>query len=230
LLELSQRQQALKARAFDLEHQLIASTHEQQQRERDLLSRMAKAIGYRAGSDAYRDERISRYAGLLAEGSALDDDQIRLIEQAAPLHDIGNFKLPDSILSKPGVYSDLERAVMQQHTRHGHDMLRDSTSSLIQVAAEIALNHHEHWDGSGYPEGKAGEAIPFSARVVAIADVLDALTNPRSYRQAWDWNTALEYLEKSSGRQFDPSLIRLLISRSEEAEVIQKAFSPGKDS
>src|SRR5207344_3509932 len=104
LLELSQRQHALKTRAFDLEHQLIAGARELNHRERDLLSRMAKAIGHRAGWDAWRDERISRYAGLLAEGAGLDDDQIKAIEQAAPLHDIGNFKLPDAILSGTGAY------------------------------------------------------------------------------------------------------------------------------
>jgi two-component system response regulator RpfG len=226
LLELSQRQQALKSRAFDLEHQLISGAHDQQHRERDLLSRISKAIGYRAGRDLYRDERLSRYAGLLAEAAGLDDDQIRTIELAAPLHDIGNFKLPDMLLGKPGTYTDDERASMQEHTRHGHELLRDSSSGFIQVAAEIALNHHERWDGSGYPEGKSGENIPISARVVAVADVLDALTTPRAHRDAWNWNAALEHLDKQSGRQFDPALIRALIDRSAEAEEIRNTFSP----
>jgi two-component system response regulator RpfG len=226
LLELSQRQHALKTRAYDLEHQLIAGARELHERERDLLSRMAKAIGHRAGWDVWRDERISRYAGLLAEGAGLDDDQIKTIEQTAPLHDIGNFKLPDAILRNAGVFSDDERALMQQHTLHGHELLRGSNSEFIQATAEIALNHHERWDGSGYPNGLSGANIPFSARVVAVADVLDALTTPRQYREAWDWTAALGHLETESGRQFDPELIKVLMSRTEEAEEVQKAFSP----
>jgi len=226
LLELSQRQHVLKTRAFDLEHQLIAGARELQERERDLLSRLAKAIGHRAGWDSWRDERISRYAGLLAEGAGLDDDQIKMIEQAAPLHDIGNFKLPDAILGNAGVYTEAERAQMQQHTRHGHELLSNSSSGFIQTTADIALGHHERWDGSGYPEGRSGLEIPLAARVVAIADVLDALTTPRRYRQAWEWNTALGHLETEAGRQFDPELIKVLMSRTEEAEEIQKAFCP----
>ena len=228
LLELSQRQQALKSRAFDLEHQLVAGSHDLQRRERDLLSRLARAIGYRAGWDDYREERISRYAGLLAEAVGLDDDKIRLIEQAAPLHDIGNLKLPDTILGKPGVFTDEERSFMQQHTRHGHEILRDSNSGFMQVAAEIALNHHERWDGTGYPDGKAGENIPIAARIVAVADVLDALTTPRLYRDAWDWKATLEHLQKQAGRQFDPELVKALVSHSTEAEEIRKAFSPDR--
>lgn len=228
LLELSQRQNLLKTRAFDLEHQLMAGVRDLRERERDLLTRMARAIGHRAGWDAWRDERISRYAGLLAEGAGLDDDQIKTIEQAAPLHDIGNFKLPDSVLASASVYSQGERELMQQHTRHGHELLRDSNSDFMQVTAEIALSHHERWDGSGYPDRRSGDQIPFSARVVAVADVLDALTTPRSYRQALAWNEALSHMHAQAGGHFDPELIKVLMGRTEEAEEIQKAFSPAK--
>ena len=228
LLELSQRQNVLKSRAFDLEHQLIAGTRDLRERERDLLSRMARAIGHRAGWDAWRDERISRYAGLLAEGAGLDDDQIKTIEQAAPLHDIGNFKLPDAVLASTGAYDESQRALMQQHTRHGHELLRDSTSGFMQVTADIALGHHERWDGLGYPDRRSGAEIPFAARVVAVADVLDALTTPRPYRQVMDWNDALSHMQTQSGRQFDPELIKVLMGRTEEAEEIQKAFGPAR--
>lgn len=228
LLELSQRQQALKARAFNLEHQLIAGAHDIDLRERELLGRMAKAISERGGCDAYRSERITRYAGLLADGAGLDDDWIKLIEQAAPLHDIGNIRLPDMIVQKPGTFTDDERNCMRQHPRHGYDMLRDSRSRFIQLAAEIALNHHERWDGSGYPDGRSGDKIPISARIVALADVLDALTTPRGHRAAWDWNEALGHLQAESGRQFDPKLVNVLLNRAAEAEEIARTFSPDR--
>ncbi|KFN44507.1 hypothetical protein N789_00440 [Arenimonas oryziterrae DSM 21050 = YC6267] len=225
LLELRQRQQSLKSRAHLLEHQLLSGIHEMEHRERDLLTRLAKATGQREGNDVHHVERISRYSGLIAESAGLDDDNIRLIEYAAPLHDIGNISIPDAILQKPGPLDDDERKRMQTHTLIGHEMLRDSHSDFIQVGAEIALAHHERWDGSGYPNGLIGEAIPMSARIVAVADVLDAMTSNRPYRPAKTIEEALASLKASSGRHFDPDLIRILDGRSNEVAAIHRTFT-----
>ena len=224
LLELRQRQQSLKSRAHLLEHQLLSGIHEMEYRERDLLTRMAKATCEREGADPHHVERVSRYSGLIAEGAGLDDDNIRLIEHASPLHDIGNISIPDAILRKPGRLTDDERTVMQKHTVLGHEMLRDSHSEFIQVGAEIALGHHERWDGSGYPHGLVGEAIPVSARIVAVADVLDALTTERVYRPAWTLDEAFAMLRDMAGTQLDPELIKVLLTRTSEVQAIRKAF------
>jgi len=195
-----------------------------EQRERDLLGRLVKACCQREGADGRHVERISRYSGLLAEGAGLEDDNIRLIEYAAPLHDIGNISIPDAILQKPGPLTVDERQMMQRHTVLGHDILRDSNSEYIQIGAEIALNHHEHWDGGGYPNGIVGEAIPMSARIAVIADVLDALTSPRPYRAALGMDQALLIVRGGAGKQFDPDLVRILDGREKEVLAIHRSF------
>src|SRR5690606_5577621 len=131
--------------------------------------------------------------GLIAEAIGLPDEDVRMIEAAAPLHDIGKISVPDSILNKPGPLDDEEMAIMRRHPQHGYEVLRDSPSRFVQVGAEIALRHHERWDGSGYPDGLVGESIPLSARIVAIADVLDALTTKRPYKRAWSMEESMDF-------------------------------------
>lgn len=224
LLELRQRQQSLKSRAHSLERLLLSGMREIEHREHDLLQRLAKAANWRAGADPFHVERISRYSGLLAEGLGLSDDVVRLIEQAAPLLDIGNIRIPDGIFSKPDTLSESEVEVMRQHTLLGHEVLAESRSAFVQMAAEIALNHHERWDGSGYPQGLVGEAIPLSARVVAVADVLDALTTTRPHRPAMRIGMALDKLKAESGRLFDPQVIRILMAKESDVLLVHRSF------
>ena len=223
LLDLRQRQQALKSRTHVLEHQLVSGTHEMEQRELDLLMRLARLASQREGADLRIFERISALSTLLARGMGWDDEQARQIEHAAQLHDLGNIGIPDAILNRPGPLLDDERMLMQQHTVLGHEALQGG-SGLLQLSAEIALGHHERWDGSGYPAGLAGEQIPVSARIVAVADVLDALLSSRPYREKWPMDRVLGHMREQSGLHFDPEVIKVLDSREAEIIATHRAF------
>lgn len=225
LLALRQHQESLKTRARSLERQLLSSMHELDEREREILTRLAQAAARREGGGGATLERMSRYAGLVAEAMNLSDDEVRVIELAAPLHDIGMIGLPDSILLKPGPLDEDERALMQTHTRVGHDILKGSTSRFVQTGASIALSHHERWDGGGYPEGLAGEGIPLAARVAAVADVLDALSSKRSWRDAFPIEEAFEQVLAGAGTAFDPTAVEALSRRRAQVREVYEFFS-----
>lgn len=226
LLELRQRQQSLKSRAYLLERQLLSGMHEIEHRERDLLRRIANAANWRSGCDGSRGERISRYAGLIAEGHGLDDDEVLLIEQAAPLLDVGNIRIPDHLLNRAGPLTDEERDIVRQHVQLGYEILGDSRSAFLQMAADIARCHHERWDGSGYPSGLKGIEIPLAARVTAIADVLDSMTTPRPYRPRASLASAMEFIRSQSGKLFDPDLVRILFAKESEVITVCRTFAP----
>jgi two-component system response regulator RpfG len=223
LLQLRQQSENVKQRALSLEQRLLASMHEVEERERETLSRLARAIEYRdAGTGAFL-ERMAAFAGLIAEQLGMFEDEVRLIELAAPLHDIGKIAIPDAILNKPGPLTDAEVAIVRQHPRIGHELLGGSHNRFIQAGALIALRHQERYDGSGYPDGLAGDSIPLEARIVAAADVLDALISPRPYRSAWAVDAALAYLHSQSGRLFDPRCVEALVDgRARIDEICQR--------
>ena len=225
LLQLRQQSETVKQRALSLEQRLLSSMHEVEQRERETLSRLARAIEFRdAGTSAYL-ERMSRVAGLVAEGMGLAEDDVRTIEMAAPLHDMGKIAIPDAVLMKAGKLDEAEMAVMRRHPRIGHELLSGSQNRFIQVGAMIALRHHERYDGSGYPDGLAGEAIPLEARIVAVADVFDALISPRPYKEAWTVDAALAYLYAQRGRLFDPDCVDALMRGRERLQLICEQYS-----
>ena len=225
LLQLRQQSENVKQRALSLEQRLLSSMHEVEERERETLSRLARAIEYRdSGTSAYL-ERMSRVAGLVAECLGLSEEGVRTIEMAAPLHDIGKIAIPDSVLMKPGKLDEAEMAVMRRHPRIGHELLSGSQNRFIQVGAMIALRHHERFDGSGYPDGLVGEAIPLEARIVAVADVFDALISPRPYKQAWTIDAALAWLYSQRGRLFDPECVDALLQARERLEQICEQYS-----
>lgn len=151
--------------------------------------------------------RMAAFARALGEALGLDIDQCRLLELAAPMHDTGKIGIPDSILRKPGPLTEEEWVIMRTHPRIGHDILARSAAPVFAMAAEIALHHHERWDGAGYPEGLAEEDIPLVARIVAVADVFDALTTRRPYKEAWSSEEALRYLGDNAGGHFEPRLV-----------------------
>ncbi|MDB6164699.1 MAG: response regulator [Xanthomonadaceae bacterium] len=234
LLQLRQQSESVKQRALSLEQRLLSSMHEVEERERETLSRLARAIEYRdTGTSAYL-ERMAHIAGLIAEGLGLPEEEVRVIELAAPLHDMGKIAIPDAVLLKPGPLNDEEIRVMRRHPRIGHQLLCDSQNRFIQAGATIALRHHERYDGSGYPDGLAGEAIPIEARIVAVADVLDALLSPRPYKHSWTLDDALTYMQDQSGLLFDPRCVEVLLNSRERLEGICARFSsvskrPGVD-
>lgn len=156
--------------------------------------------------------RMAAYSAALAKASGWSDEASQQLELAAPMHDTGKIGIPDAILRKPGKLDADEWVAMKTHARIGHDILSKSKAPLFQLAAEVALRHHEKWDGSGYPDGLAGEAIPESARIVALADVFDALTMKRPYKEPWPVERVLTTLRESSGGHFEPRLVELFES------------------
>ena len=153
--------------------------------------------------------RMAAYSRALAEAAKWPRERVELIELAAPMHDTGKIGIPDEILKKPTVLDAAEWMVMRNHARIGYEILKKSDAPVFQLAAEVALHHHEKWDGSGYPCGLAGTAIPEAARIVAVADVFDALTMKRPYKPAWPVDQALAYLDAGAGVHFDPAMIAL---------------------
>lgn len=185
----------------------------------ELIRRLSLAADYKDEKRASHIERTARYAELLARRAGLSDRQCELVRLAAPMHDIGKIGLPDTVLCKTGPYDEDDRAVMRRHPEIGYSILQGSTSPLVQLAAIVALGHHEWFDGSGYPQGVAGAAIPFAARIVAVADVFDALTTPGRDRPALSVDEARTVMESEHGH-FDPHLLPLLFATPDDLEEI----------
>ena len=169
--------------------------------------------------------RVGKYAKILAQGYGLPVELAKMLEQAAPLHDIGKIGIPDKILLKPARLDSSEREVMNQHTTFGHELIGDNSSILIQMAQSIAVSHHERWDGTGYPNKLKGESIPIEGRITAIADVFDALTTARPYKKAWSFEQAAHYIADESGQAFDPALITVFKENINEISQICHSFA-----
>jgi len=220
LLHLRQQSESVKQRALSLEQRLLSSMNEIEERERETLSRLAGAIEMRdVGTSAYL-ERMSRIAGLIADGLGLPEELARTIELAAPLHDIGKIATPDSILLKPGKLDADEMAIMREHPSKGAALLSGSHNPFIQTGAVVAQYHHERFDGSGYPHGLKGRDIPLEARIVAVADVFDALISPRPYKDAWSIEEALGYIYAQRGRLLCPDCVDVLMRERERVQEI----------
>ncbi len=227
LLQLRQQAESVKQRALSLEQRLLSSMHEVEERERETLTRLARAIAYRDAGTSANLERVARIAGMVAEEMGLFEDEVRMIELAAPLHDLGKIAIPDALLMKPGPLTDDETQVMRRHPEIGHELLSGSQNRFIQVSATIALRHQERYDGSGYPDGLVGDAIPIEARIVAVADVFDALISVRPYKRAWSIDEALGYISQQSGKLFDPRCVDALTrNRSRLVEICAHTDAP----
>jgi methanogenic corrinoid protein MtbC1 len=173
----------------------------------ETVRRLSMAVEFRDEDTGAHIERIGRFSTLLAEQIGMDPEFCERISHAAPLHDVGKVAIPDSILLKPGPLTPQERAIVETHAEEGYRLVRGSSSAILEMAATIALSHQEKWDGTGYPRGLAGEAIPIEGRIVAIADVFDALTSDRVYRKAFPVEEAVKILREQRGRHFDPVLL-----------------------
>ncbi|GAA0703956.1 two-component system response regulator [Dokdonella soli] len=227
LLQLRQQGESIKERARSLEERVLEGLHEVEQRERETLYRLAKAIEYRDLGTGIHLLRMSHYAEVLAEAMGMADEDVRTLTSAAPLHDIGKIGVPDAILLKRGSLTEEEFSAMRRHPLIGYEILRDSPSRFVQMGALIALRHHERWDGSGYPDGLKGEEIPLPARIVAVADVFDALTSERPYKHAWSPEEAFDYLKANSGTLFDPSCVdALLANQTRILEILHARLAP----
>jgi len=224
LLALRRSHLKLQDRNVWLGQEVRKATQALVDREHELILRLAKAAEYRDPETGGHIQRMAHYSQLIAARLGLDEDHCEVILQAAPMHDIGKMGIPDGILLKPGRLDDDEMSVMKQHPEIGHSILAGSNSRLIQAAAEIALSHHEKWDGSGYPKQLTGEAIPLYGRIVAIADVFDALTSARPYKKAWSIEQAVDYISQNAGSHFDPACVEAFFKDLQEVLAIRERF------
>jgi two-component system response regulator RpfG len=201
----------LQNKSVLLESLVNEATADIKAREKETLMRLARAGEHKDYDTAMHLQRMSLYSRALAEAFGLSSEEAEIIELAAPLHDIGKIGTPDSVLLKKGKLDDEEMKIMRRHPHVGYQILEDSPSKYLQKGGEIALSHHEHFDGSGYPSGLIGNEIPLAARIVAIADVFDALTSVRPYKEAWSFDSAFKYICDESGKHFDPDLVNAMI-------------------
>lgn len=216
LLTLRNQQHIIRDRAEWLEQQVRFATQEVRERERETLLRLAKAGEFRDEETFNHVLRVKRYTRIIAEDLGFPEEQCEVTSLAATLHDIGKVGIPDGILLKMGRYTAAEKLFMQQHTHIGYNILKDSPSKYLQAGAIIALNHHERFDGTGYPQGLAGDAIPMAARIVAVTDVFDALTSRRPYKKPWKLEDSFKYLLAESGKHFDPLCVEIFMSNKEQ--------------
>jgi putative two-component system response regulator len=193
-------------------------------REHELVVRLSKAAEFRDPETGGHIQRMAHYSELIARGMGLAPDLCDLILRASPMHDVGKLGIPDGILLKPGRLDTNEFEVMKRHPGIGHAILDGSASQLIALGAEIALTHHEKFDGSGYPNGLGGEDIPLTGRIVAVADVFDALTSERPYKAAWEVERARDFLIDGRNTHFDPACVDAFISAWDEAMAIKARF------
>ncbi|QDF36184.1 HD domain-containing phosphohydrolase [Bradyrhizobium symbiodeficiens] len=216
LIQLGAAVRKLNDRAAHLASEVAAATRKLGEREEEIILRLALAVEYRDNDTGEHTLRVARYSRVIAEQLGLPARLCRDIYLAAPLHDVGKVAIPDNILLKPGRLTDDEMAVIRTHATIGERILADSGCELIQLGAQIAAGHHERWDGAGYPNGLKADEIPVAARVVAVADVFDALTTRRPYKEPMPIEVARSYLVENKGRQFDPACVEAFLSRWDE--------------
>jgi len=226
MLSLRMQQKIILSRSQFLEYRVADATRLIHQREQETLFRLAKAGEYRDLDTGEHILRMARYSRLIAEALGLPQDRCDLIEAAAPMHDIGKIGMPDNILLKPGKLSVDEFDVMKGHPLVGYQILQNSPSKYLSLGATIALGHHEKYDGSGYPYGLKGEQIPMEARIVSVADVYDALTSTRPYKNGWTSEESMAYLIAQKGGHFDPDCVEAFLSQLGKVSYIQQQL-PG---
>ena len=209
LLETRSLHRKLTAHNQLLESRVAERTAELDDAHLDTLERLALAAEFRDDETGWHTERVGEAAAVLATALGLPDEDVFLIRRAAPLHDVGKIGIPDSVLRKPGALTESEWRTMKQHTTIGARILSGGRSRVIRLAEQIALSHHEHWNGAGYPKELAGESIPLVGRLVMVADVFDALLSDRVYRSAWPAEQVLNYIRDHAGRRFDPRVAKL---------------------
>lgn len=230
MLALGNSRRQLADRAAWLADEVKKATLVIHSREQELLFRMSRAAEFRDPETGAHIQRMAHFSRLIAATLGLSASDQELILQAAPMHDVGKIGIPDYILLKPARLTPEEFEVMKGHSRLGFELLNGSDSKILQAAASIAIAHHEKYDGSGYPYGVAGEAIPLFGRIVAVADVFDALTSERPYKKAWELGRSVDFLRDGSGQHFDPACVNAFLASLDEALVIQSRFQDAEES
>lgn len=224
LLNLYKNTLLIEDKAKLLEEEVKIATKELINREHETLNILGKTAEYKDPETASHVSRVAHYSKMLAREYKLDEKEQDIIYFASPFHDLGKVGIEDSILLKPGRLDKEEFEVIKTHAQIGYEILKDSKSEYLQAGAIIAINHHEKYDGSGYPKGLKGEDIHIYGRIVAVVDVFDALTSHRPYKKAWTFEDALNLLIEEKGKHFDPKIVELFIKNIDEVKSIYNSF------
>ena len=227
-LELSEHNRLLETRVIERTRALVRRTEELEDARLEILQRLARAAEFRDDDTGQHTQRVGQLAARLATEIGRPEDEIELIRRAAPLHDVGKIGVPDRVLLKQGRLNPDEFGLMKRHTLIGGAILSGSTVPLLALGCEIAVSHHERWDGAGYPSGSSGVSIPLAGRIVAVADVFDALTHGRPYKPAWSVTEATAEIARERGRQFDPDVVDafLAVGRTGELDTLVSGPRP----
>lgn len=235
MLEVRSLYNERKNQAAILEVQVAERTRELRDRNDELeetrleiIRRLGRAGEYRDNETGMHVMRMSKTCERLAHAAGMDMEFSEMILKASPMHDVGKIGIPDNILLKPGRLEPDEFTIMKTHVEIGVDIIGDFESPIMQMAREIALGHHEKWDGGGYPSGLAGEDIPVSARIAAVADVFDALTSERPYKQAWPIEKAVAFMNENAGSHFEPRLVDLFNVVIDDILAIREKYADEK--
>jgi len=224
MLALRRSQRKLGDHAAWLQEEVKKATADILAREREMTLRLCKAAESRDPETGAHILRMAHYTKLIAAGMGWSEAEQEMLLDASPMHDIGKVAIPDNVLLKPGRLDEAEFAIIKTHAQHGYEILKGSHSAILKLAAQIALGHHEKFDGSGYPNAISGEAIPLAARICAVADVFDALTSERPYKKAWDLERAADFLREGAGSHFDPVCVKAFLAGWNEVLEIRNRF------
>jgi two-component system, response regulator RpfG len=225
LLELRRHKIVLTDQARVLQYQVDKSVAEMHERELETLAKLAKAGEFRDKTTGNHLNRMAKYSALIGAHLGLGAETVHVLEVSAPMHDIGKIGIPDSVLIKEGPLTPAEIEIMRTHPRIGYDILKGSPSKYLSMGAIIALGHHEKYDGTGYPNGLHGEDIPIVARIVAVADVFDALVSERPYKHAWPVQEGVDYLRTARGKHFDTKCVDAFLADVTKVEAIFTQFA-----
>jgi putative two-component system response regulator len=225
MLTLNDARKKLADRAAWLAEEVQKATREIVARERETVIRLSRAAEYRDPETGSHILRMAHYSKLIAKALGMSEKEQELILEAAPMHDIGKVGIPDNILLKPGRLDADEMVIMKQHAIYGYEILKGSNSPVLAAGGMIAKTHHEKFDGSGYPNGLSGQDIPLYGRIVAVADVFDALTSERPYKKAWELERAVEFMKENSGSHFDPICVDAFFGQWTEVLQIRQRFT-----
>jgi len=191
--------------------------------QKEVIFTLGEVVDTRSKETASHVKRVSEFCRIIASHAGLNEKKIETLKLAAPMHDIGKIGVPDRILNKPGSYTHHDREIMEKHAKIGYEILSSSDREILQVAAVIALQHHERWDGKGYPQGLKGDEISIYARITTIADVFDALSQKRVYKESWSFDEVIKCMKTESGGHFDPQLLDIVVNNPDEfIEIIER--------
>ena len=224
LLEVRRSMMTLRDEKQSLEEMVLERTRELHDTRLQVVRRLGLAAEYRDNETGMHIIRMSKTSVVLGRALGMDERELDLLLNASPMHDIGKIGIPDQVLLKPGKLDEHEFELIKTHAIIGADILNGDDSALMRMARDIALNHHERWDGAGYPHGLKGEDIPLVGRITAVADVFDALTSTRPYKQGWPEEEAVEYIRNGAGSQFDPRVVEAFMAHLDEILAIRHDY------